>query len=252
MLLNPIIEKLKTLKLSGMAQALELQNQNISYQELGFEERFGLLVDNEQNVRDNKRLTNRLQQAKLKRNACMHDIKYKPSRCIDKTLMARLETGQWIAAHKNILIVGATGTGKSFLAEALAHNACLKGYTAHSLRLSKFLNELVIAKGDGRYLKLMATVAKYDVLILDDFGITPLTVEQRSDLLELIEERHDRKSTIVTSQMPIKHWHEFIGDTTLADAILDRLIHNAHKIDLQGESMRKILSQKEQKIGGSE
>ena len=235
-----------------MVQALELQNQNINYQELDFEERLALLVDNEQNVRENKRLTSRLQQAKLKRNACMHDIDYKASRGIDKTLIARLETGQWIASHKNILIVGATGTGKSFLAEALAHNACLKGYTAHSLRLPKFLNEVKISKGDGRYPKLMATMAKYNVLILDDFGITQLTDEQRSDLLELIEERHDRKSTIVTSQMPIKHWHELIGDTTLADAILDRLVHNAHKIELKGESMRKILSQKEKKSGGNE
>jgi DNA replication protein DnaC len=251
MLLNPIIEKLKILKLSGMVQALELQNQNINYQELDFEERFALLVDSEQNIRENKRLTNRLQQAKHKRNACMHDIEYKGSaRGIDKTLMARLETGQWITGHKNILIVGATGTGKSFLAEALAHNACLKGFTAHSLRLHKFLNELTIAKGDGRYLKLMATMAKYEVLLLDDFGISPISSEQRSDLLELIEERHDRKSTIVTSQMPFKHWHEFIGDTTLADAILDRLVHNAHRIELKGESMRKVRNQKEQKSEG--
>jgi DNA replication protein DnaC len=242
MLTHPIFDKLRDLKLYGMLRTLQTQMENSEYHELSFEERLGLLVDNETTERDNRRLKSRLKKAKLKQNACMQNIAYRAARKLDKSLMCALETCQWVSDRKNVLIVGATGTGKTYIAEALAHNACMKGYTSHNLRLPKFFTELTLSKADGSYIKEMKALSKFDVLILDDFGINPLISDQRRDLLEIIEERHNQKSTIITSQLPINKWHEAIGDSTLADAILDRVVHNAHRIQLEGESMRKILS----------
>lgn len=243
MLMHPVIENLKRLKLKGMLEALEKQVSSREKIDLTFEERLAILLENEISVRENIRLKNRLRKAKLKQNACMQDIDFKHVRGLDRGLILSLETGQWITNHRNVLVVGPTGTGKTFIGEALAHNACMKGRTAHHLRLPRFFNELTLMKADGRYLKYMAEIARYDVLLLDDLGITPLTDEQRRDLLEIVDERHNKKSTIVTSQIPVKHWHEAIGDKTLADAILDRLVHNAYRIELKGESMRKVKSQ---------
>lgn len=239
MLMHPIFEKLKNLKLQGMYQALEIQMGNSEYQKLAFEERLGLLVDNEMTERENRRLKSRLKTAKFRQNACMQDIDYKASRGLDKMLMCSFESCQWVSKQRNVLIVGPTGTGKTFIAEALGHQACLKGHTSKNVRIPTFFNELILSKADGSYFNLMRSISKYDVLILDDLGIAPLTDEQRRDLLEIIDARHNQKSTIITSQLPVKMWHEAIGDSTLADAILDRIVHNAYRIELKGDSMRK-------------
>src|SRR5262245_21004580 len=239
MLTHPTLDKLQTLKLSGMYHALVEQLQMADIAALSFEERFGLLVDRELTERDNRRLTTRLRQAKLRQTACIEDIDYRHPRGLDKALMTRLVTCQWVQDRQNILITGPTGIGKTWLACALGHKACREGWTALYLRLPRFLQELPIAKGDGRYGKLLTTLAKTDVLILDDWGLAPLNDENRRDLLELLDDRYDRRATIITSQLPVEHWHDALGDPTLADAILDRLVHNAYKIVLQGESMRK-------------
>lgn len=246
MLVHPIFEKLSNLRLRGMSQALEVQIGNSEYRKLEFEERLGLLVDHEMTERENKRLKTRLKNAKFRQNACMPDIDYTVSRGIDKSLMCTLETCQWISSHKNVLIIGPTGTGKTFISEALGHNACLKGYTSRNLRMPKLFSELLMAKADGSFHKVISSLEKYNVLILDDFGIAPLTDEQRRDLLEIIDARYNQKSTIITSQLPLKMWHEAIGDSTLADAILDRIVHNAYRIELKGESMRKKNKKKEE------
>ena len=239
MLNHPTFEKLHALRLSGMYQALMEQMQMPEITALSFEERLGLLVDRESTERENRRLTTRLRQAKLRQTACIEDIDYRHPRGLDKVLMTRLVTCQWVQDRQNVLITGPTGIGKTWLACALGHKACREGWTALYLRLPRFLQELPIAKGDGRYGKLLTTLAKTDVLLLDDWGLAPLSDENRRDLLELLDDRYDRRATMVTSQLPVDHWHEAIGEPTLADAILDRLVHNAYKISLQGESMRK-------------
>ena len=189
--------------------------------------------------REDRRLKTRLRQAKLKQNACVEEIDYRHPRGLDKSLMRDLIQCQWIKRHLNLLITGPTGVGKTWIGCALAQKACREGYSALYLRLPRFLQELSIAKGDGTYAKLLVRLAKVDVLILDDWGLSRLIAEQRRDLLEIMEDRHDNRSTIVTSQLPLEKWHSSIGDPTMADAILDRLVHNAYKINLKGESMRK-------------
>ncbi|MCX6226984.1 MAG: IS21-like element helper ATPase IstB, partial [Bacteroidia bacterium] len=226
MLTHPTLDKLQTLRLCGMLKALEEQRQISDIDTLSFEERLGLLVDRELLDRENRKIKSRLQKAKLKQCATLEDIDYRNSRGVDKTLLLQLASCNWIKEHRNILIAGPTGTGKTYLACALAQKSCIEGYSSMYARLPALLPELTISKGDGSYIKLMKTFSKFEVLILDDFGLTPLTPEQRRDLLEIIEERHDRCSTIITSQLPIKLWHETINDKTLADAILDRLVHN--------------------------
>jgi len=239
MLHHPTLDKLQTLRLHGMYHALVEQMQMPEITTLSFEERLGLLVDRESTEREDRRLTTRLRQAKLRQAACLEDIDYRQSRGLDKGLMTSLATCQWIRDCHNVFITGPTGIGKTWIACALGQQACREGFTALSLRLPRLLQEWPIAKGDGRYGKLMATLAKTDVLILDDWGLATLGDENRRDLLELLEDRYDRRATIVTSQLPVEHWHEALGDPTLADAILDRLVHNAYKITLKGESMRK-------------
>ena len=239
MLNHPTLEKLLTLRLSGMLKALNEQQQMPEIGSLGFEERLGLLIDREVTERENRRLGSRLKKAKLRHSCCVEDLDFKTSRGLDKALILSLAACTWIARGINVLICGPTGVGKSYLACALAHKACLEGYSALYLRLPRLFEELRLAKADGRYGKLMLDYAKTDLLVLDDWGLTPMTDPQRRDLLELLEDRYGRKSTIVTSQLPIPSWHEAIGDPTLADAILDRIVHNAHKIELKGESMRK-------------
>jgi DNA replication protein DnaC len=242
MLINPTIYKLQQLRLYAMANAFKDQLEEPTITQLSFEERLGLLVDVEVITRENRRLQTRLRNARLQQSACLEDIDYHSSRHLDKSLLATLSQCQWVASHHNILIVGPCGTGKTFLGCALAHKACLNGYTVHYCRMSRLLSELQLNKGDGQYVKRMNDLAKTDVLILDDFGLSPLTDEQRRDLLEILDDRHDKRSTIVTSQVPIKLWHEAIGNETLADAILDRLVHNSHRLEIRGESMRKTKS----------
>lgn len=242
MLVTPTIHKLQQLRLYAMAKAFTDQLEEPTITQLSFEERLGLLVDVEVTSRENRRLQTRLRNARLQQLSCLEDVDYHSPRYLDKSLLATLSQCQWIASHHNILIVGPCGTGKTFLGCALAHRACLNGYTAHYCRIGRLLSELQINKGDGQYGKRMNELAKTDVLILDDFGLSPLTDEQRRDLLEILDDRHDKRSTIVTSQVPIKLWHETIGNETLADAILDRLVHNSHRLEIRGESMRKTRS----------
>ena len=239
MLNHPTLDKLTALRFNGMAKALTEQMMHPDIEEMRFEERLGLLVDREMTERDDRRLSSRLRQAKLKHQACVEDLDYRLPRGLDRSLIRDLSQCLWIKRHLNILITGPTGVGKTWIACALAHRACCDGYSALYLRLPRLLESLPIAKGDGSYAKLLLKLAKVDVLILDDWGLSSLTAEQRRDLLEIVEDRNEHRSTIVTSQLPVEQWHDMIGDPTLADAILDRLVHSAYKINLKGESMRK-------------
>ena len=239
MLTHPTLDKLQALRLTGMVKALSEQMHMPDISDLSFEERLGLLVDREMTERHDRRLKTRLRQAKLRLSASIEDIDYRHPRGLDKSLMMSLASCQWAKDRRNILITGPTGIGKTWIACALGQTACRQGYTTLYLRLPRLLQELPIAKGDGRYPKLMASLAKTDVLIIDDWALAKLNDDHRRDLLEVLEDRHDRRSTLVTSQFPLEHWHEAIGNPTLADAILDRLVHNAYKIILKGESMRK-------------
>jgi DNA replication protein DnaC len=238
MLNQPTLEKLRALKLTGMADALSEQMQK-PMPDLDFESRLGLLIDREWCIRENRRLNRRLNQAKLKQSACVEDIDYKHPRDLKKSVIHELMHGQWINKHFNLLITGPTGCGKTYIACALAHHACLMGFTVQYYRLPRLWNELKIAKANGTYAKWLSHAAKIDVLLLDDWGLTAPDDEQRRDLLEILDDRYQRKSTIITSQLPTTHWHEHLNDATLADAILDRLLHNSIKIELKGESLRK-------------
>jgi len=240
MLTNPTTEKLRALKLHGMAKSLEEQKVSRDYDDLSFEERLGLLVDRELTEQENRRLVSRLKKARLRQQASMEDIDYRQKRGLDKSLMKSLAQCGWINERLNILLTGPCGAGKSFIACALGHKACLEGYKVIYFRATRLFESISIAKGDGRYSTLMNSIAKTELLIIDDWGLSVLTNQERTDMLEILEDRHGIRSTIVTSQLPIEHWHEAIGNPTLADAILDRLIHNAHKIQLKGGSMRKI------------
>lgn len=239
MLSHPTLDRLHALQLRGMARAFEEQMQMPECAELTFTERLGLLVDREAADRESRRLTRRLQDAKLRQEAAIEDLDFRIPRGLDKRLVLSLAGCGWIDQHLNVLITGPTGIGKSYLACALAHKACRDGYTVLYHRLPRLLGELALARGDGRYPQLLARLDKARLLVLDDWGLEPLTDIHRRDLLEILEDRYDRRSTLVTSQLQVKHWHDALGDPTLADAILDRLVHNAHRIELDGESIRK-------------
>jgi len=237
------LKQLRVLKLSGMAQALELQwNQPQTYDDISFDERVGIMVNQELTSRANKRLQRLLKAARFKVGARIEDIDYTHPRGLKKSQVAGLLTGEWIAKKQNLVITGPTGCGKTYLACAIGHHACHHDYSVRYYRASRLFESLTISHGDGSYLKLINQMAKADLLIIDDWGLETLTQSQRNDLLEIMEDRHGNKSTIVTSQLPTTKWHTFIGDATLADAILDRLLHNAHKLKLKGESMRKAMS----------
>ena len=242
MLRHPTLAMLEALKLTGMATALTEQLEMPEVQRLSFEERLGLLVDRERTTQENRRLTRRLAQARLPGSATLEDLDYRHPRGLDKGVIASLATGQWIRSHDNVLLVGPTGVGKTYLACALAQMGCRLGFSALYLRLPRFFRDLAVAKGDGRYGRLLRSLAKTDLVVLDDWGLAPLTDEHRRDLLELLDDRHGHRATLVASQLSVDHWHAAIGEPTLADAILDRLMHNAYKITLKGESMRKRLA----------
>jgi len=239
MLIHPMLDKLKILRFFGMLSALEEQMKMPDIEKLSFDERFGLLIDREMIDRQNRRFKTRLRKAKLRQNACLEDIDFRHPRGLDKSLMLQLASGQWIKEANNLLIIGPTGVGKTYLACALAHKACQLDYSALYFRLPRLLQQLDIAKGDGRYGKLLKNFAKTNLLVIDDWGLKKLIKEQSHDLLEIFEDRHSLRSVLITSQLPVDHWHEIIGNPTLADAILDRLVHNSYRINLKGESMRK-------------
>ena len=239
MLRHPTLEKLRSMKLDGMARALEDQLHTSEIGSLGFEERLGLLVDREETERASRRLKARLSRAKLRQAACIEDIDYRTRRGLDKSLITSLSSCRWIAEHHNLFVTGPTGVGKSFIACALSQKACREGYSALYFRLPRLFSDLSLAKGDGRYQRLLSSYDRTDLLVLDDWGIAPLSPENRRDLLEILDDRYGNRSTLITSQLPVGKWYEYLDDPTLADAILDRVIHNAYKIELKGESMRK-------------
>ncbi len=245
MILEATISKLHRLKLPGMARGLEEQVRQTACGELSFEERLGLLVDREMNERDNRKLANLLKGAKLRySNACPEDIDYRTPRGIAKDAVLSLCGNGWVTARQNVIITGPTGCGKTFLACALGVSACRAGLSVYYQRLPRLLQELNIARADGSYGKLLSRLAKYAVLIVDDWGLAKLTDRERRDLLEVLEDRHNISSTIISSQIPMNKWHDLIDEPTIADAVLDRLVHCAHTITLKGESMRKLLAKK--------
>jgi DNA replication protein DnaC len=240
MLNEPTIEKLKTMRLDAMATAWREQQEKPDVQRLSFDERFALLVDAEWLYRENRRLASALRDAKLKlASAVMEDIEYSPKRELDRAQLRQLASCRWVIEHQNILVTGMTGTGKTYVACALAQQACRKGHRAIYRRASRLFSELALARADGSYPRLLARIARADVLVLDDWAMTTITDAERRDLLEVLEDRYGTRSTIITSQVPPKKWHEHIAEPTHADAICDRLLHNAHRLVLKGPSKRK-------------
>lgn len=232
-------QKLNAMKLFGMAAAFDERLKERGNDKLSFEERFGLMVEREWSERQQRRLKRRLGSAKLREAACVEDINYRHPRNLDRSVIQRLSTCRWVADHENVVISGATGLGKTWLGCALANKACREGYSALYARLPRLFHALQIARADGSYIKELARLAKADVLVLDDLGLSPIGEVERRDLLEVLEDRHGVRSTVVTSQIPVKKWHETIGDPTIADAFIDRLLHRAHRIELKGQSMRE-------------
>jgi DNA replication protein DnaC len=224
-----------------MATALDEQRGIPDLTTLAFEERLALLLEREQALRHDRRLSRLLQLARLRYPACVEDVNFRAKRGLERSRVLQLAGGEWIRQHQTLLITGPTGTGKSWLACALGNSACRQGHTVRYVRVPRLLGEdLILARADGSYAKLMQTLARTDLLILDDWGLAPLGDRERRDLLELVEDRVGRRATLVTSQLPVDHWHEMIGDPTFGDAILDRLVHHAHRLTLTGGSLRRL------------
>jgi DNA replication protein DnaC len=242
MLNEQTVEKLYVMKLNGMADAFKEQLHMPDMNELSFEERFALLVDRQWTWKEDRRMKRLLSNAKLKINGCVEDIDYKTPRGLQKSVILKLADCEWIRNAQNVIITGPTGVGKTYLACALTNRACRMGYSAFYIRIPRLFQDLAIARGDGSYPKIMKKLAKVKILVLDDLGLAPMSAQERRDLLEVIEDRHGVASTLIATQTPIQMWHDNIRDPTIADAILDRIVHNAHKINLKGESMRKLRS----------
>jgi DNA replication protein DnaC len=240
MLNEPTVEKLKLLRLNAMAEAWAAQQAQPNVASLSFDERFGMLVDAEWLARENARLRRALKEAKLRMStACVEDIDYSAKRELDKALIRQLGSCRWVAEHQNVIISGKTGTGKTYIACALAQQACRKGYRAVYRRAPRLFQELALSRADGTYARLLSRFARTDVVVIDDWGLSPLTAEQRNDILEILEDRYGSRSTIFSSQLDSKRYHEYLGDPTVADAVCDRLIHNDHRVVLSGPSRRK-------------
>ena len=242
MLIQQTTEKLYELRLKGMALALQEQLERGDVSSLSFEERLGLIVDREWLLRQDKRLQRRLKSAKLKVQPCVEDINYRHPRGLDRDVIQDLATCRWIRAGRNVILTGPTGIGKTWLACALGHRACKDGFTAHYARVPRLLHELTIARGDGTYIKLLRSLAKFDLLILDDWGLCPIEGGAMHGVLDVIDDRAGARSTLVTSQLPAAKWHDMIGDPSVADALLDRLLGSALHVNLKGESLRKAES----------
>ena len=240
MLTEPMMEKLIAMRLQGMADGLKAQQQDPAAAELSFQERLAMLVDQQWTWRENQALGRRMKAAKLRGNACVEEIDFRTSRGLDKSVIRALaQESAWVAKHENIFVLGPTGVGKSFVASALAQKACRDGYSVFYARAQSLFRDLGLARADGSLRHLLARLGKIDVVVIDDWAMAPLTESERRVFWEICEERYQRRSMVLTSQLPISRWHEQIGDPTLADGILDRLVHNAHRIEMKGDSMRK-------------
>jgi len=239
-LTEPTMDKLRSLKMEALAQAWSEQQRNAEVARLPFDERLGMLVDAQWLHRENARMARSLKEAKLRLSqACVEDIDFSARRELDKSQLLQLATCRWLTEHQNVAISGATGTGKTYLACALAQQACRKGFRVCYRRASRLLDELALAHADGTYPRLLTRFARIDLLVLDDWGLAPPKDQERRDLLEVLEDRYGQRSTLITSQLPPTKWHDHLGDPTVADAICDRLLHNAHRIALKGPSRRK-------------
>ena len=240
MLNQQTLHKLFVMRLNGMADAFRQQLEQPDASGLSFDERFGMLVDRQWSWKEDRALARRLRTSRLKSSASVEDIDYQTPRGLDRPLLRSLTAeSEWVKQHLNILLTGATGVGKSWLAAALAHKACRDGYTAYYARSAQLFRELALAHADGSFGRLLRRLSQTDVLIVDDWAMAPLTDTERRDVLEIFDDRYQTRSTILTSQLPVANWHAQIGDPTIADSILDRLVHNAHRIELKGESLRK-------------
>jgi DNA replication protein DnaC len=242
MLVQPLLEKLNSLGLAGFRAAYEEQLQSPHYAELSFEERLSLLVDIECTRRADNSLRRRIKAARFATPATIEDLNLSRSRGLDRSLVLELAQGEWIRRHLNVLVLGPTGAGKTYLACALGHAACRQGFSVRYKRTSRLLNEIMLSHADGSFPKLLRTLARLKLMVFDDWLRDPLTLVQARDLLEILDDRYDRSSTLVATQIPVEDWHARFPDPTLGDAILDRLVHNAYRLELKGESMRKAYS----------
>ena len=239
MLMAETIEKLKAMRLSGMVQGIKEQAENPRYQDLSFEERLGYLVEREWLLREERRFARRLKEARFRVRATVEELDFHTPRNLNRAFIMELAGCEWIRRHHNLIITGPTGVGKTYLACALGHRACVMGYRVRYHRVGRLLSQLALARGDGSYLKVMGSLVKVELLILDDWGLNQLSRLQALDLLEVVEDRYRRGSTVIISQVPVEAWHQVIGDSTIADAILDRLVHNAYRVEMKVESMRR-------------